>query len=176
VSGRGGTGGWRGGVGEGIAGAPRGSAEAAGAMRADGSVGGLSAERRRHHAASAGAGTDAEISWGDIGNGGVLDPALSATRLNSLTINGGGGSRIRTPGGAHIGAHHGQAAARGGGGAGPTHTDPAHAARAEKLLARDVRERRLLEYVQGTTDMAAIRLGTPRTPPSRPPSRLQPKS
>ena len=48
--------------------------------------------------------------------------------------------------------------------------DPAAAKRAEKLMAGDTRERKMLDYVTGVADAAAIRAGTPRTPPSRPAS------
>lgn len=61
-----------------------------------------------------------EISWGDIGNGGVNDPAVSVAHLNNLKIGGGSG-----------------------GGEGVCNV------RAEKLLASDVKERRLLDYVTG---------------------------
>ena len=48
--------------------------------------------------------------------------------------------------------------------------DPAAARRAERLMAGDSRERKMLDYVTGVADAAAIRAGTPRTPPSRPAS------
>ena len=48
--------------------------------------------------------------------------------------------------------------------------DPAAAKRAERLMAGDSRERKMLDYVTGVADAAAIRAGTPRTPPSRPAS------
>ena len=39
-----------------------------------------------------------------------------------------------------------------------------------EALAGDSRERKMLDYVTGVADAAAIRAGTPRTPPSRPAS------
>ena len=48
---------------------------------------------------------------------------------------------------------------------------PENAARADRLLAADANDRKILDYVTGGAEALSIRAGTPRTPPSRPGSR-----
>lgn len=142
VSGRGGSGG--GAAGRGPVGAFGGSNRAGGLHGGGSNLGGGDQQRPGSGNRNGGGG---EISWGDIGNGGDNDPAISANRLNNLKIDGSNNN---------------------GGNSGGN-------VRAEKLLAGDVKEKRLLDYVTGTNDALAIRAGTPRTPPSRPASsRSQP--